>query len=65
VHNLVTVTDLAQASRDDLAAWFRPTTGPHLRVLARGGASTTVTAQPWVAKSRSRQVTFQQISQSR
>ena len=57
-HNLRTVTDLAQAKRDDLAAWFGPTTGPHLRVLANGGGSRTVTAEPWVAKSKSRQVTF-------
>jgi DNA polymerase-4 len=57
-HNLRTVTDLAQANRDDLAAWFGPTTGPHLRTLARGGGSRNVTAEPWVAKSRSRQVTF-------
>jgi DNA polymerase IV len=57
-HNLRTVTDLAQANRDDLASWFGPTTGPHLRVLARGGGSRMVTTEPWVAKSKSRQVTF-------
>jgi DNA polymerase IV len=57
-HNLRTVTDLAQADRDDLAAWFGPTIGPHLHVLARGGGSRTVTAEPWVARSKSRQVTF-------
>jgi DNA polymerase IV len=57
-HHLRTVTDLAQANRDDLADWFGPTTGPHLRALARGGGSRTVTAEPWVAKSKSRQVTF-------
>ena len=56
--NVRTVTDLAQANRDDLAAWFGPTTGPHLRVLASGGGSSIVTAEPWVAKSKSRQVTF-------
>jgi DNA polymerase-4 len=55
---LRTVTELAQASRNDLAAWFGPTTGPHLRALARGGGSRIVTAEPWVARSKSRQVTF-------
>ena len=57
-HDLRTVTDLAQANRDDLAAWFGPTSGPRLRLLARGGGSRTVTVEPWVARSKSRQVTF-------
>jgi DNA polymerase IV len=57
-HNLRTIADLALADRDDLAAWFGPTIGPHLRVLARGGGSRTVTVEPWVARSKSRQVTF-------
>jgi DNA polymerase-4 len=57
-HDLRTVTDLAQANRDDLAAWFGPTSGPRLRLLARGGGSRAVTVEPWVARSKSRQVTF-------
>ncbi|HWI01789.1 MAG TPA: DNA polymerase IV [Propionibacteriaceae bacterium] len=57
-HNLRTVADLALADRDNLAAWFGPAIGPHLRVLARGGGSRTVTVEPWVARSKSRQVTF-------
>jgi DNA polymerase-4 len=57
-HDLRTVTDLAHADREDLADWFGPTSGPRLRVLARGGSSRTVTIEPWVARSRSRQVTF-------
>jgi DNA polymerase IV len=57
-HGLPTVTDLALADRADLAAWFGPTIGPRLRVLARGGSSRTVTSEPWLARSKSRQVTF-------
>ena len=57
-HGIRTVTDLALADRDDLAAWFGPTIGPRLRVLARGGSSRTITTEPWLARSRSRQVTY-------
>jgi DNA polymerase IV len=57
-HGLRTVTDLALADREDLAAWFGPTTGPYLRRLARGGGSRTITTEPWLARSKSRQVTF-------
>ena len=57
-HGLRTVNDLAHADRDDLAAWFGPTIGPRLRILARGGGSRTVTTEPWLARSKSRQVTF-------
>jgi DNA polymerase IV len=53
-----TVTDLALADRDDPAAWFGPTIGPHLRRLARGGGSRMITSEPWLARSKSRQVTF-------
>jgi DNA polymerase IV len=58
VHGLRTVTDLALADRGDLAAWFGPTIGPRLRILARGGGSLTITTEPWLARSKSRQVTF-------
>jgi DNA polymerase IV len=57
-HGVRTVTDLALADRDDLADWFGPTIGPRLRVLARGGSSRTITTEPWLARSKSRQVTF-------
>jgi len=57
-HELHTVTDLALADRDDLAAWFGPTIGPRLRSLARGGSSRTITTEPWLARSKSRQMTF-------
>jgi DNA polymerase-4 len=56
--DLRTVTDLALADRDDLAAWFGPTIGPRLRVLARGGSSQAITTEPRRARSKSRQVTF-------
>jgi DNA polymerase IV len=57
-HDLRTVTDLALADRDDLAASFGPTIGPRLRVLARGGSARAITTEPWLARSKSRQVTF-------
>jgi DNA polymerase-4 len=57
-HDLRTVTDLALADRDDLAAWFGPAIGPRLRALARGGGSRTITTAPWLARSKSRQVTY-------
>jgi DNA polymerase IV len=47
-----------QPDRDDLAAWFGPTIGPRLRVLARGGSSRAITTEAWLARSKSRQVTF-------
>jgi nucleotidyltransferase/DNA polymerase involved in DNA repair len=43
---------------DHLADWFGPTIGPRLRVLARGGSSRAITTEPWLARSKSRQVTF-------
>jgi DNA polymerase IV len=58
VHDMCTLTHLAMADRDDLAAWFGPTIGPRLRVLARGGSSRAIATEPWLARSKSRQVTF-------
>jgi DNA polymerase-4 len=57
-HGLHTVAQLAVADREDLAAWFGPTIGPRLRVLARGGASRTIATEEWVPRSRSKQVTY-------
>ncbi len=59
-HGIRTVGDLAIADRDDLAGWFGPTIGPRLRALAHGGGSRTVTTEPWVPRSKSRQVTLRQ-----
>lgn len=57
-HDILTVTDLATADRDELAATFGPTTGPWLRALARGGTSRTVRPEERLARSRSKQVTY-------
>lgn len=54
-----TVLDLARADRDNLAKRFGPTMGPWYRALALGGGDATVTAAPYVPRSRSREVTFQ------
>jgi len=55
-----TVADLARADPDELAARFGPRMGPWYRQLALGAGDTEVSATPWVARSRSREVTFQQ-----
>ncbi len=54
-----TVEELARADVDVLAARFGPAMGPHFRQLALGAGDTNVSATPWVAKSRSRETTFQ------
>ena len=54
-----TVVELARADHGDLARRFGPRIGPHLRVLALGGDDSPVVAEPHVAKSRSREVTFE------
>ncbi|GAB3879203.1 DNA polymerase IV [Kibdelosporangium lantanae] len=57
---ITTVTDLARADPQDLATRFGPNMGPWYRNLALGAGDTHVDATPYVAKSRSREVTFQQ-----
>jgi DNA polymerase-4 len=57
---LITVADLAHADPADLAARFGPNMGPWYRTLALGAGDTHVEATPWVPKSRSREVTFQE-----
>jgi DNA polymerase-4 len=54
-----TVAELARAEPEVLAARLGPRMGPWYRGLARGAGSAEVTATPWVAKSRSRETTFQ------
>ncbi|WP_158852020.1 DNA polymerase IV [Saccharothrix deserti] len=54
-----TVEELVRADPQVLAARFGPAMGPHFRQLALGAGDTQVTATPWVAKSRSRETTFQ------
>lgn len=53
-----TVAELATADPAELAPHFGPRTGPWLHQLALGGGDTTVVAEPWVPRSRSRETTF-------
>ncbi|MEU0463699.1 MULTISPECIES: DNA polymerase IV [unclassified Amycolatopsis] len=56
---LTTVRDLGTADPDELAKRFGPTMGPWYRLLAQGAGDTEVTATPYLARSRSRETTFQ------
>ncbi|MFD4179976.1 DNA polymerase IV [Rhodococcus sp. NPDC058514] len=53
------VRELADATDSDLAAALGPATGPWLHRLGRGLGDEVVTAEPWVARSHSREITFQ------
>jgi nucleotidyltransferase/DNA polymerase involved in DNA repair len=55
-----TVRQLATAEVAPVAARFGPTTGPWLVLTARGIGSDEVSADPYVPRSRSREVTYQQ-----
>jgi nucleotidyltransferase/DNA polymerase involved in DNA repair len=55
-----TVRQLASADPDALAAQFGPATGPWLVQIARGLDPSPVDGTPYVARSRSRETTFQQ-----
>ena len=54
-----TVAELAAADDDVLARAFGPTIGPWLARVGRGQDRSPVVGTPWVAKSRSRETTFQ------
>jgi DNA polymerase-4 len=54
-----TVLDLAKADHHELARQFGPTIGPHLRVLGLGGGDSPIVDEPYLARSRSREVTFE------
>ncbi|RYV49797.1 DNA polymerase IV [Pengzhenrongella frigida] len=54
-----TVRDLARADPHVLAATLGPTTGPWLVALGQGRGSSTVDSAPYVARSHSRETTFQ------
>jgi DNA polymerase IV len=56
---LRTVAELANADEGRLAGAFGPKTGPWLGRLATGEDASPVSAEPWVAKSHSRERTFQ------
>lgn len=55
-----TVSDLAAADPDALAARFGPVTGPWLVLLARGLGDAEVDDTPYLAKGHGREETFQQ-----
>jgi nucleotidyltransferase/DNA polymerase involved in DNA repair len=57
---ITTVRQLATAEVAPVAARFGPTTGPWLVLTARGIGSDEVSSEPYVPRSRSREVTFQQ-----
>jgi len=57
---ITTVAQLARADPTELARHFGPTTGPWFRALGRGDGDAEVSADPHVARSRSRETTFQQ-----
>ncbi|MBV6700177.1 DNA polymerase IV [Kitasatospora aureofaciens] len=54
-----TVAQLAAADPEELAARFGPVMGPWYRLLAHGAGDAEVTAAPHVARSHSRETTFQ------
>ena len=55
-----TVGELAAADVEELARRFGPKTGPWIARLGRGEGSAGVSAEPYVAKARGRERTFQQ-----
>lgn len=56
--DITTVWQLAHSDAELLTAAFGPRTGLWLLLLAKGGGDTTVSAEPWVPRSRSHVVTF-------
>jgi DNA polymerase-4 len=54
-----TVEDLARADHDTLAGAFGPRIGPSLRILGLGGDARPLVDEPWIAKSRSKEETFE------
>ncbi len=55
---ITTVADLAATDATVLTSTFGPTTGLWILLLAKGGGDTNVSAEPWVARSRSHVITF-------
>ncbi len=56
---ITTVRELAHTDAELLTATFGPRTGLWLLLLAKGGGGdTTVSAEPWIPRSRSHVITF-------
>jgi DNA polymerase-4 len=55
---ITSVARLARTDQDTLTRVFGPTTGLWLLLLAKGGGDTTVSAEPWIPRSRSHVITF-------
>ncbi|WP_319431805.1 DNA polymerase IV [Mycobacterium sp. RTGN5] len=55
---ITSVRQLAHTDAELLTATFGPRTGLWLLLLAKGGGDATVSAEPWVPRSRSHVVTF-------
>jgi DNA polymerase-4 len=55
---LSTIADLAAADLDALQPHWPPRAARWLSDIARGGGDTEVVTEPWVARSRSKEVTF-------
>lgn len=58
-HGVKTVRELADAERDDLIAEFGPKMGVWYHGLGSGDGPSVVDDTPWVARSHSRETTFQ------
>jgi DNA polymerase IV len=57
---ITSVYQLAATDTDELARRFGPTMGPWYRALALGAGGTDVSAEKYLPRSRSREMTFQQ-----
>jgi DNA polymerase-4 len=55
---LTTVAELAAADLETLRQRFPPRAATWLSIIACGGGDTELVSEPWVAKSRSKEVTF-------
>jgi DNA polymerase-4 len=55
---ITSVAQLAAMDPDTLTTTFGPTTGLWLLLLAKGAGDTTVSAEPWIPRSRSHVITF-------
>jgi len=55
---ITSVRELANTDAELLTATFGPRTGLWLLLLAKGGGDATVSAEPWIPRSRSHVITF-------